>query len=547
MSTTPEARKVEEAEFHDKLRGLYATDPAQYGYFTSNTKFYSVVESSDDFYYEWLRRNGSGKRILDIGCGNGIATVELARFAEHVVGIDISPETVKIAEQHSKRLGFESRTTFTVMDAENLTFAPGSFDIVSVRGVLHHLDLDAVLSQAARVLTPDGKAIFLEALANNPIIHAYRRRTPHLRTAWETEHILRFEDTAKMRRYFYKVEVRPFHLAVLAAVPFRKTPIFKPLLAVLEKADQAVLRLPGLRKQGWMGCFLVANPIVAQGAETPAVPRTARDDVLLICVNYRKPAETARFVASARAQSLGSSLRVVVVDNSGASHPPDKDGGQVTTIATGRNLGYFGGAAAAIREYLEHNPLPEWVIVSNPDVYLPDAHILQRLLDSHRGSEPAVIAPSIRTLYTTADQNPYMRSRPSRFRMHLYSWIYSSYVVDAVFQALSWAKHRALDGFTRKPVAAADAVAEKIYAPHGSFIALHRSYFERGGTLDYDAFLFGEEIFIGETARRLGLTVLYEPALVIEHTERNQASSMWDRERVRYRRQASRYLARKFF
>ena len=50
MSTTPEARKVEEAEFHDKLRGLYATDPAQYGYFTSNTKFYSVVESSDDFY-----------------------------------------------------------------------------------------------------------------------------------------------------------------------------------------------------------------------------------------------------------------------------------------------------------------------------------------------------------------------------------------------------------------------------------------------------------------------------------------------------------------
>lgn len=261
MTAEPEARKVEEAEFHDKLRGLYETDPEQYGYFTSNKKFYSVVRSSDDFYYKWLRDNATGKKVLDFGCGSGLSSIESAKFAGHVTGIDISPEAVRLAQEHAEAAGVAGNTTFVVMDAEALKFASGSFDVVSVRGVLHHMDLDAALGQIRRVLAPGGKAIFLEALANNPIIHAYRRRTPHLRTAWETEHILRYEDSVKMRKYFQHVEVRSFHLAVLAAVPLRSTPAFEPARKVLDAVDGAILRVPGLRRQGWMACFLLSDPI----------------------------------------------------------------------------------------------------------------------------------------------------------------------------------------------------------------------------------------------------------------------------------------------
>jgi ubiquinone/menaquinone biosynthesis C-methylase UbiE len=261
MGSEPEARKVEEAEFHDKLRGLYETDQERYGYFTSNKKFYSVVRSSDDFYYNWLRDNATGKRVLDFGCGSGASSIETAKFAGHVTGIDISPEAVRLAQERAQAAGLAGNTTFTVMDAEALTFAPGSFDVVSVRGVLHHMDLDAALTQIRRVLASGGKAIFLEALANNPIIHAYRRRTPHLRTAWETEHILRFEDSVKMRRYFHQVEVRSFHLAVLAAVPLRNTRLFGPVRTALDAIDHVMLRAPGLRRQGWMACFLLSDPV----------------------------------------------------------------------------------------------------------------------------------------------------------------------------------------------------------------------------------------------------------------------------------------------
>jgi GT2 family glycosyltransferase len=274
----------------------------------------------------------------------------------------------------------------------------------------------------------------------------------------------------------------------------------------------------------------------------------ARDEMLLICVNYRKPAETQHFVTTALEQTLHSALQLVVVDNS----PPPVPGAQlndthVKTIATGENLGYFGGAKAALADHLKSHSLPDWVIVSNPDVFFPDRDVLQRLCDSHRGDEPAVIAPSIRTVGTSVEQNPYMRVRPSRFRMHVYRWIFSAYPIDVVYQGLSWLKHRALEaGSNERPPSPASS-AEKIYAPQGAFIAFHRSYFERGGTLDHGAFLFGEEIFVAETARRLGLTVLYEPAVAVEHTERSTASGLFNRDTSRYRRQASRYLAEKFF
>ncbi len=260
MRPEPEPRKLEEAEFHDRLRGLYETDPERYGYYTSNKKFYAVSGASDDFFFKWLHKNATGKRILDFGCGNGFHTVEMAGFASHVTGIDISPEAIRLSQSYAQAKALTANTTFLVKDAENLDFGPGSFDVVTVHGVLHHMDLDAAMTEIRRVLTPDGKAIFLEALANNPIIHAYRKRTPHLRPAWETEHILHYEDRAKMLTYFRRVEVHTFHLAVLAAVPLRNTPVFRPVRAALDALDTLILRIPGLRSQGWIGCFIASEP-----------------------------------------------------------------------------------------------------------------------------------------------------------------------------------------------------------------------------------------------------------------------------------------------
>jgi GT2 family glycosyltransferase len=56
-----------------------------------------------------------------------------------------------------------------------------------------------------------------------------------------------------------------------------------------------------------------------------------------------------------------------------------------------------------------------------------------------------------------------------------------------------------------------------IYAPHGSIVFVRGVFFERGGTLGYRGFMFGEEIHLGEQVRRLGLRVLFAPSVEVVH------------------------------
>jgi GT2 family glycosyltransferase len=81
-------------------------------------------------------------------------------------------------------------------------------------------------------------------------------------------------------------------------------------------------------------------------------------------------------------------------------------------------------------------------------------------------------------------------------------------------------------------------IQEKIYAPHGSCIILNKNYFKRGGTLDHISFLFGEEIFVGETAKRLGLNVLYVSEIQVRHYEHSSIGNFISRKINKFYRQS---------
>ncbi len=88
------------------------------------------------------------------------------------------------------------------MDAEQLTFPDQTFDLIVCNGVLHHLDLRYAYPELARVLKPGGRILCLEALGYNPAIQLYRKLTPHLRTAWEAEHILTMRQVKEAGLFF---------------------------------------------------------------------------------------------------------------------------------------------------------------------------------------------------------------------------------------------------------------------------------------------------------------------------------------------------------
>jgi ubiquinone/menaquinone biosynthesis C-methylase UbiE len=254
-----EERKLVEAEFHDLLRNpALREDPGLYAKLTSNKKWYSVARKSQDFAKDYLRQHSRGAKALDYACGDGLFAFQMAEAGADAFGIDISPVSVSNASIEAEQRGISAQ--FAVMDCENLEFPDNTFDLINVSGVLHHLDVKRAYSEMARVLKPTGTVLCVEALRHNPIFHAYRLLTPHLRTAYEARHILRRQDVLAALKHFGNVEWRFFHLASLVAVPFRKTRVFKPVLSALETIDSALLKVTPIRWWAWQIAFVLSNP-----------------------------------------------------------------------------------------------------------------------------------------------------------------------------------------------------------------------------------------------------------------------------------------------
>lgn len=90
-------------------------------------------------------------RMLDIGCGTGNILRLAASEFDTCCGVDVAPRMV--AELKRRRSEFR----LAAADAEHLPFAAGTFDLVTMYGVLHHLwRVEGALREAARVLRTGG-------------------------------------------------------------------------------------------------------------------------------------------------------------------------------------------------------------------------------------------------------------------------------------------------------------------------------------------------------------------------------------------------------
>lgn len=242
-----------EQEFHDRLyaMGDQVRGPA--------AKFYTAAGGAYDFYEEQLRRVAPGRRVLEYGCGPGSYSFFLARSGADVTGVDISPVAIEKARETASREGVDGRTEFAVMDCENLEFEDRSFDAVCGEGIIHHVDVRKAYREISRVLKEDGTAVFLEPLGHNPLINAYRHRTPELRTP--DEHPLRIADLELAKEFFGSVDTRFFNLLSLAAVPLRSSRWFSPVATRLHALDRRLFdRVPWLRRHAWMVTLVMREP-----------------------------------------------------------------------------------------------------------------------------------------------------------------------------------------------------------------------------------------------------------------------------------------------
>ncbi|MCL2678865.1 MAG: class I SAM-dependent methyltransferase [Dehalococcoidia bacterium] len=96
-----------------------------------------------------------GDRVLDVGCGNGRLIYEISRKAEiKAYGIDISPKMIEVCKQQYGNIDFD------ISSGEDLPFDDGSFDMLTICCVLHHLNNPVrFFKEAHRVLRKNGTLI----------------------------------------------------------------------------------------------------------------------------------------------------------------------------------------------------------------------------------------------------------------------------------------------------------------------------------------------------------------------------------------------------
>lgn len=108
-----------------------------------------------------LREIGTGKRVLEVGCGDGVTSYLLARQGNSVVSIDVSTVALERARARPGQEGMDLQYEYG--DARNLTFADASFDYVISEHLVEHLsraDFDRHLAEVYRVLAAGGCYLF---------------------------------------------------------------------------------------------------------------------------------------------------------------------------------------------------------------------------------------------------------------------------------------------------------------------------------------------------------------------------------------------------
>ncbi|XP_077436225.1 uncharacterized protein LOC144060490 isoform X1 [Vanacampus margaritifer] len=113
------------------------------------------ISPSDDLIQHVLTFVGKQKGgplllAVDVGCGSGQSTVQLAKHFESVVGTDVSPAQLEVALQHTR----EPNVTYRQSVAEELPFADSSVDLITAMSAFHWFDRRRFLREVHRVLKP---------------------------------------------------------------------------------------------------------------------------------------------------------------------------------------------------------------------------------------------------------------------------------------------------------------------------------------------------------------------------------------------------------
>jgi len=178
-----------------------------------------------------------GKTVLDLGCGSGENLIPLIERWARVVGIDISPDLITLAQERVSRAGLEA--TVQVASAYETGLADHSVDVIFCVSLIHHLEIERVRNEMQRILAKDGRIILKEPIRFSRTYARLRSLLPGHGDVSEYEHPLTRAEFAAVTEPFSAEGTRYFRL------PF--VPLLSPMIRPrhLMKIDRwCIQRIP---------------------------------------------------------------------------------------------------------------------------------------------------------------------------------------------------------------------------------------------------------------------------------------------------------------
>ncbi len=151
-----------------------------YPYFVSKRDSFLEAQTNLTDYCMSLLPSVNGKKLLEIGCGNGVQAIYLhEKYApDHVNAIDLNGGNIDIAQKELEKTGIKG-IIFQVDDAHLLsTIESNSIDyVINIESAFHYPDKAMFLRQIHRVLKPEGAFVIADILTRN-------KRGSHLTKRW---------------------------------------------------------------------------------------------------------------------------------------------------------------------------------------------------------------------------------------------------------------------------------------------------------------------------------------------------------------------------
>jgi len=206
VQTVHDERIQNEREFHDAWAD--SEDVEKIDVRASN----EVCTAPEMRYITQRLGNIKGKRLLDVGCGLGEASVYFAILGADVTSSDLSQGMLDATTRLAQANGVNVKQH--VASAENMQLSPDAkFDIIYAGNLLHHVDIEETITRIKPHLAAGGMFVTWDPLAYNPAINVYRSMATDVRTP--DEHPLMWSDIKLFHKHFGTVETRYFWFTTL--------------------------------------------------------------------------------------------------------------------------------------------------------------------------------------------------------------------------------------------------------------------------------------------------------------------------------------------